>query len=280
MNRPEPIDKESLRARLRARASTYLPANARRYTAQFVTRAPGVTNEMLGIPMEARPFTGKLIDRWEDGTLVARKGRELAFCVVSGDALATHDAAIGDEIVVLPYARRRFDGKRCDTPQIEERTGADGVTLRTSSILLGGHDAQMPVQAEHSQYLGDMLEQIKKLPATDGFRRLEHVLVDAKARNLRVVDPTDAHIIETPPALECEVDTKKFTGSLAIVYDRGIDYYRVELRKEGAVVNQAIDVAFTELAETVERMVDDDEWRLARVEVLRRAASPRARRAA
>lgn len=280
MNRPEPIDKEALRARLRARASTFLPANARRYTAQFVTREPGVANEMLGIPMDARPFTGRLIDLWEDGTLVARKGRELAFCVVAGDALATHDAAIGDEVVVWPYARRRFDGKRCDTPQIEERTGADGVTFRTSSVLLGGHDAQMPVKAEHSQYLGDMLEQIKKLPATDGFRRLEHVLVDAKARNLRVVDPTDAHIIETPPALECEVDTKKFTGTLAILYDRGIDYYRVELRTEGAVVKDAIDVAFTELAEVVERMVDDDEWRLARIEVLKRAARQKARRAA
>lgn len=280
MSQSQPIDKETLRARLRARASSFLPANARRYTAQFVTREPGVTNEMLGIPMDARPFTGRLIDLWEDGTLVARKGRELAFCVVAGDALATHDAAVGDEVVIRPYARHRFDGKRCDAPQIEERTSDNGVTYRTSSILLGGHDAQMPVKAEHSAYLGDMLEQVKKLPATDGFRRLEHVLVDAKARNLRVLDPTDAQIIETPPALECEVDTKKFTGTLAIVYDRGIDYYRVELRSGGTVVKEAGDIAFTELAEVVERMVDDDEWRLARIEVLKRAARQKVRRAA
>lgn len=263
------IDKETLRDRFRARAQQYLPANARKYSLQLTTLQPGTVAEVIGLRIDVRPFEGKLIDRWEDDTLVVRIGRQ-KFAAVAGDAIALHDAAIGDEVRVMPYARRRFDGGRCD--EGTDRSTPDSAPYRVLTFLLGGHDAKLPVRATTSRYLADLLEQCQMLPASDGFRFLEHVLVDANATDVRVVDPSDAAVFDTPPALECEVQTTKFHGTLAIVYDRGLDYYRIELRREGKVVKQVAEVAFCELPATLEALIDDGQWRFARLEVLQRRA--------
>lgn len=271
------VDKDFLQQRLRERVRRYLPGSVRRYSWRCVTRAPGVRNELLGLVMDAAPFTGKLVDIWEDGSLVLRKGREATLYVVAGDALPPHTAGLGDEITVTPYARRRFSGERCDAPQVQERQSPGGETYRVSSVILGGHDAGMPVRAERCPYLRDLLEQLQSLPATDGFRRIEHVLVDANASNVRLVDPDDADLFRTPPAFLCEVRTQKFSGTLAIVYDRGIDYYKVERRCGDTVVDARTEVAFTELAEVIEDFIDDGAWRLARVDVRRSAVRPNVR---
>jgi len=106
------------------------------------------------------------------------------------------------------------------------------------------------------------------LPAPDGFRRITHMLVDAGARDITWVDPLPADIIRTPPAIGFTVATMKFQGRVTVLYERGLDLYAVELRRDGELIERVDEVFFDTLGETLERLIDDGSWRRIRVQCL------------
>lgn len=123
--------------------------------------------------------------------------------------------------------------------------------------------------APRCPYLADLVEQLESMPTPDGLRTIANMLVDAKAREIEIVDPDDEHLIATPPEISFAVDTSKFSGRIAILYDRGYDLYVVELRIDGTVVTRIEEVDVTSLAEVVTDLIDDGEWQRIHVEILK-----------
>jgi hypothetical protein len=107
---------------------------------------------------------------------------------------------------------------------------------------------------------------MEQLPAPDGYRRITHLLVDAGARDFTWVDPLPGDIIATPPAIGFTVATAKFQGRVTVLYDRGFDLYAVELHHDDELVERVGEVLFDALGETLERLIDDGNWRRIRVQ--------------
>jgi hypothetical protein len=171
-------------------------------------------------------------------------------------------------VAVTPYARHRFDGLRVDTPEEAIRHTADGASYKTSTIILGGAPVKLPVPPPCCSELATLIQQIETLPAPDGFRRIVHLLVDAGAQGFETVDPDLKDIFRTPPAVRFHVDNAKFQGEVTVLYERGLDLYAVELRRNGEVVERVDEVYFDTLGDALERLIDDGNWRRIRVEAL------------
>ena len=118
------------------------------------------------------------------------------------------------------------------------------------------------------QELQDLVDQLEQLPAPDGFRRITHLLVDAGARDFTCVNPLPGDIIRTPPAIGFTVATAKFQGQVTVLYERGLDLYAVELRREGDLVERVDTLCFDSLGDTLERLIDDGSWRRIQVVTL------------
>ena len=89
--------------------------------------------------------------------------------------------------------------------------------------------------------------------------------MDAGARDITWVDPLPADIIRTPPAIGFSVATMKFQGCVTVLYERALDLYAVELRRDGELVERVDGVFFDTLGETLEGLLDDGSWRRIRV---------------
>ena len=57
-------------------------------------------------------------------------------------------------------------------------------------------------------------------------------------------------------------------GRVTVLYERGFDVYAVELRRDGALVERVDEVFFDSLGGTLERLIDDGNWRRIRVQCL------------
>ena len=134
------------------------------------------------------------------------------------------------------------------------------------TYILGSAPAKLPIPEPNCPELRDLIEQLERLPAPDGFRRITHMLVDAGAKDFTWVDPTPDKIIETPPAIGFTVATGKFAGQVTVLYDRGADVYVMELHRGDELVDRIDEVYFDDLGETLERLIDDGSWRFIRVQ--------------
>ena len=74
--------------------------------------------------------------------------------------------------------------------------------------------------------------------------------------------PGPRNIIATPPAISFAVASAKFPGRVTVLYERGLDLYAVELRRDGELVERVDEVFFDTLGQTLERLIDDGTWRL------------------
>lgn len=257
------MDHTAIRAQLPALVSGFLPSNARRFRFSIHDGRP--LESALGFHVDPKPFEGKVIARNDDAIIVQTGRTQFA---VLDRRLTSADPDEGARVRVTPYIRRRFDGERADTPEVRTDYNRDGTPYTVKTIVLGTAPAKLPIPEPRCPELRDLIQQLEKLPAPDGFRRITHMLVDAQASDFIWVDPLPHDIIRTPPAISFTVASAKFEGRVTIIYDRGGDWYVVELHRGGERIARREPVYFDNLGETLESLIDDGSWRQIHVEIL------------
>jgi hypothetical protein len=257
------MDTQAIRAQMPTLVCGHVPRNIRTFKFNIFDGQPKVST--LGFHIDPRPFEGKMIATTAEAIVVKTGRAEFA---VLDRALVTEVPGEGAKVEVQPYARRRFDGQRADTPEEQIEFTADGKPYTVKRFILGSAPAKLPIPQPRCPELQQLIQQLEQLPAPDGFRRITHLLVDAGARDFTWVDPLPSDIIETPPAISFTVATAKFQGRVTVLYERGDDLYAVELHRDGELVERIDAVFFDSLGETLERLVDDGSWRRIRVQCL------------
>lgn len=255
------MDTQAIRAQMPTLVQGHVPSNVRSFKFNIFDGQPKVS--ALGFPFDPKPFDGKVIAKTAEAVVVKTGPAEFA---VLDRTLVTDDPDEGAKVHVEPYARRRFDGLRADTPEERTERTAEGVPYTVQTYILGSAPAKLPIPEPNCPELRDLIEQLERLPAPDGFRRITHMLVDAGAKDFTWVDPTPDKIIETPPAIGFTVATGKFAGQVTVLYDRGADVYVMELHRGDELVDRIDEVYFDDLGETLERLIDDGSWRFIRVQ--------------
>ena len=257
------MDTQAIRAQMPTLVRGHVPSNVRSFKFNIFDGQPKVST--LGFHVDPKPFEGKVIAT-TDEAIVVKTGR--AEFAVLDKALVTDVPDEGAKVQVEPYARRRFDGLRADTPEESTEFTAGGQAYTVKRFILGSAPAKLPIAEPQCPELQELIHQLEQLPAPDGFRRITHLLVDAGARDFTVVDPSPSNIIATPPAIGFTVASAKFQGRVTVLYERGLDTYAVELHREGELVERVDEVFFDTLGQTLERLIDDGTWRLIRVQRL------------
>lgn len=259
------MNRESLRASLPMLVAHAIPRNARRIHCSYFDDQP--LRNAFGLRIDPQPAEGRVV-ALTDEAFIVKTGRTNFVAV--DRVLATESPGIGDKVRVTPYIRRDFAGERLDAPKRESRQTPDGQSYAVTTVTLGGNTLRIPLPAAPGcPYLADLVEQLEIMPTPDGLRTVANMLVNAKASEIELVDPDDEHLFTTPPEISFAVDTGKFSGRIAILYDRGYDLYVVELRAGGSVVTRIDAVDVTSLTEVVTDLIDDGEWRRIRVEILK-----------
>jgi len=257
------MNRSLLESQLQTLVGPYLPRNARGFNYRVVDGLPQPS--MLGIVFDPKPFDGKVVALTDEAMIV--KTARTQFAVIDR-SLASVVPDEGAKVFVRPYARRRFDGLRADTPEERTEIDSDGTPHTVTTHILGAAPAKLPVPKPQCLELAQLIEQMENLPAPDGFRKIAHLLVDANARDFSLVDPKPADIIRTPPAIHFTVSTKKFEGQVSVLYDRGADVYVVELHRDGELVERRDEVYFDDLGAVLADLIDDGTWRQIEVSVI------------
>lgn len=257
------MDPQAIRAQLPTLVRGHVPSNARTFKFNLFDGQPKVS--AMGCHIDPTPFEGKVIAITEEAIVVKTGRAEFA---VLDRSLVTEVPEEGAKVRVEPYARRRFDGLRADTPEAETAFTADGRPYQVQRFVLGSAPAKLPIPQVRCPELQTLIEQMEQLPAPDGYRRITHLLVDAGARDVTWVDPLPKDIIATPPAISFAVATAKFQGRVTVLYERGLDLYAVQLDRDGERVERIDEVFFDSLGGTLERLIDDGTWRRIRVQCL------------
>lgn len=266
------MDRSVIQNELKSIAASYIPSNCRQYKWGICDNQPGET--MFGIKRELQPFEGKVVHISQNAIYV--KVKRNTFYAVDG-GLVTMQPSVGDTVRVTSYARRHFDGTRIDEPKVETYTSPDGTTYQSHVVTLGHGKTELPVS--HEEYacyeLNQMIEQLECQPAADGFRRISHMLYDAGAKDFQVMDSSPENIIKMPPRIRFSVDNGKHCGQVDVIYDRGMDTYRIELLCGECVVESISNVYFDDLGHVLGQLVDDGAWNQIGIEILAPAKSRR-----
>lgn len=257
------MDTQSLRSQLPVLVAGHMPSKARSIKYRVFDGTPQLST--LGFHVDPKPFEGRII-AITDEAVVIKTGR-VTFAVLNR-SLVPDVPAEGDRVRVEPYARRRFDGLRADTPEVVTDYTAEGKPYTVTRHILGSAPAQLPIPEPNCRELQDLIHQLEQLPAPDGFRRIAHMLVDANATDFTWVDPRPENIIDAPPAISFSVSTDRFQGRITILYRRGLDLYAVEARSGEELIKRIGEVYFDELGETLAALFDDGSWKRIRVQTL------------
>ncbi|TEP82017.1 GTPase [Pseudomonas aeruginosa] len=257
------MDRSLIKSMMPSLVAGHLPRNVRSFKYRVFDDKP--QSSALGFDFDPQPFDGKVVVVNDDAIVVKLTPSEFA---VLDPPLVTTVPSEGAKVHVQPYARRRFDGLRADTPEVVVEKGADGVPYTITRHILGSAPAKLPIPEPRCIQLRHLIQQLEEMPAPDGFRRITHLLVDAGAHDFTWVDPTPSKIIDTPPAIRFTVSTAKFDGLVTILYDRAGDTYVVELHRGSELVDRHDEVHFDALGDVLERVIDDGRWRLIKVTLL------------
>src|SRR3546814_15106387 len=103
---------------------------------------------MLGFRVDPSPFEGKVVAKTDEAIVVKTGRAEFAVLV---RALITEVPEEGAKVEVIPYARRRFDGQRADTPEEVIEHTADGTPYKVQRMILGAAPATLPVAQPQCQ---------------------------------------------------------------------------------------------------------------------------------
>ncbi|WP_298435030.1 GTPase [Ottowia sp.] len=223
------MNRDSLRASLPALVAHTIPKNARRIHCSYFDDMPQYN--AFGMQIDPQPAEGRVVAHTDEAFIV--KTDRTKFVAVDKQ-LATLSPAMDEKVRITPYARRNFVGERLDATKQEELTTADGQPYTVTRITIGGSPPRIPLASMPScPYLADLVEQLEIMRTPDGWRTIAIMLVDAKAKDIEIIDPDEDSLFKTPPEISFAVDTGKFSGRIAVVYDRGYDLYSVELRIDG-----------------------------------------------
>lgn len=244
---------------IKARWMNHIPSNARNGKLRVICNAPGVN--ALGSAAHQSAVKGTVVDEDADWLLVKTGRTEFAAVY---KVLLREPVPVGAKVTITPYRPRTFDGRALGEPMQVE----DGGNFTVTRILIGESVSPLPVPQPQCQELKDLIYQIEHYPAGDyeDLRKVSHILVDANATDFSLVDPTDEMICDTPPAIRCAVRTKKFDGRIEISYQRGPDYFQLMGIPSNATAPTVVEhIAFNELGARLIDLIDDGEWRYAKV---------------
>lgn len=264
------MDHQSIRDQIGSIVSQHIPTNCHRFKFHIFDGVP--QENSLGFRADPKPFDGQVIATTVDALFI--KVSRADFAVVDR-SLVTLVPEIGAKVSVTPYWRRDFNGERLDKLKQEMHTDVDGTRYSVTRIMLGGERLLLPLPALQCQYLCDMREQIETLRVSDGFRTLANLLVDSRASDFQIVDPSPTNILKSPPEISCAVQTNKFVGRFALIYDRPMDLYIIKLRDGPNVVCRKEDIDTFSLPEIIEDLIDDGQWRFIKIELVKPAKSVR-----
>lgn len=270
------LTKEQARTWLQSVVINHLARNVNNY--KFTPYVGGPTENTLGLMSDLQPQEGKVVEVSDDWCLL--KTDRARFFVIDRQLLES-TPEVGATVVITPYARRQFDGRRADAPTEEI---SNGVVFQRFTI--GRVTTHLPIVNRENLRCPELIETIKLIEdqmTPDRCRSLSQALVDAGAAGhpIGYKDPLPSEIIAMPPSLQFRVSTKKFQGNLNIVYDRAGDHYVVQLADPNtAEIVKQVDMVFTpDLASTVVDLIDDGAWRIAKVQVTKPAPKRRAPKA-
>lgn len=249
------LNKNEVRQALLALVVPHLGRNIRNFNYRILDNSVG--DNAFGIAIDPKPFEGKIVEYTEQFMLIKTGRKEFAVVDLT---YVTDKPAIGSKVMVTPYARRHFNGKRIDEPKVEHETLPTGTVITKTHLLLGGETTKLPVPEVKCPELAEMINQLQELTAPDGLRKLAHVLVDAKATDFSVVDPLPSQIINTPPTVSFKVATQKFKGNVAIQYDRIMDAYTIQLKQLNQLARRIDNIYFDELGQHLVDLIDDGNW--------------------
>jgi hypothetical protein len=266
------MDRQAIRTQLPGLVKEHLPNNARTFNFRVYDGTP--TENALGFYVDPKPFEGKVIA--VTAVAIVVKTARTEFAVIDA-SLASQIPDVGAQVCVTPYFRRDFQGNRLDQQKEHQHIAANGELCTTRVIEIGGNKLNLPLHAIRCEFLSDMKGQLETLKAPDGFRTIANMLADARASDFTIVDPVDDEaLVATPPEISCAVQSEKFRGRVALVYDAVGDLYRVELRDGANVIYRVDDEDFTSVGATLERLIDDGRWRRIQIQPVQRhkAAQP------
>ena len=252
-------------------ASVNLPKNTRQYKWSYIDG--GLGENALGYSVDHQPIEGKVV--YADGEVVVLKQGAKAIFTAVNHAILPESISFtdGDKVRITPYARRRFDG----TFLYEPVKSADG---RSLIFEIGKSVSHFPVNKDTiaCPYLRDMIELLEG-GKTSSYRTIAQVLIDAGAslEPLRINDPQDPEdIIKSPPSVTFRIQCIKLSGYLMVFYDRSMDYYGIHVMDTcGTIVDTINDIDFTSMAGVIQDLVDDETWRVAKVEILQKVRPAR-----
>jgi len=154
------MNRSLLETQLPTLVHAHVPHNVREFKYRIFDRQPAIST--LGFALDPQPF---------DGTVVAIKTARTQFAVLDRELVTTVPDE-GDKVQVRPYARRRFDGLRADTPTEETHISSDGTPYKVLTHVLGEASAKLPIPAPQCPELAALIEQMENLPAPDRFRKI------------------------------------------------------------------------------------------------------------
>lgn len=267
-------------------ASQHLPAHCAKGSRQYKWRTYDgkVSHNMLGGVRYLSPAEGVVVEQ-KDGWTAIKTGRS-DFDLVETQLLS-QPVAIGDKVALTYYQLRRFDGQLADGSE-------DPAVNGCRTMMLTGAKSTFPVRWDAdpeieryahegdgaeakttiiNPYLIDLIRQLQETPSSNPLRKVVNVIIDAYRGHLEFVDPPAMESCNDDrtrwPSICMVIKGKKDVLSLAIRYDRGIDYYAVDLNGHAHVQ----DISFDELGKVIEEIVDAEDWLKAKVTLLK--AAPR-----
>lgn len=224
-------------------------------------------NNKKGIYIDPLPFVGEIVEYSDQIMIVKTKATEYMAVALE---YVTCKPKIGTKVVVTPYARRQFDGSRCDRYEAEvQGTECNKQYVIKREALYPMDNTYFPTErpGTKSSLFRQLIKCIQLLFAPHGLRNVVHVLVDANAKNFRFYDPAIDYG-GSYPYLQCDVDTSKFKGFEKIwIYPNGYEF-GISLGRDNLMLGTEVNISYEVLGEKLEELIDDGSWRKIEVEIL------------
>lgn len=251
---------------LQGNASPFLPKNSKSYKYSVIASSIGVsTNFALNI--DASPITGKVVE-CNEAFSVIKTGRN-TFALV--DPLVLRAPLVqGDEVLMTPYSRRRFDGARLSDPlRIKLDTGES--IMQTT---FGASVSELPIKTK-TKFGANLINTLERLSCHDGFRNVSNMLVDIGANNFHLVEPDQEDENDTRDMqLSFFCTNSMFSGRVTVGVDAALDLFYLEMHSiatsgEEVIKNNVRNISLVSISSVISNLLCDGQWKYAKVEVLK-----------